>query len=158
MKYACCILLLAALACFSCKPKPATIPCEGYVVKETVHTPDHEQLSVAYTLHCDGECPNGVSCKKEKVYDPPQANGLEKIEWCGCSDEPDSCTIVLRTFNLGGRTIQQADCTAWTTCPEGDSCVQLPNRSRLDTVFNADRTIKELHYTDTLSCDCIARK
>jgi hypothetical protein len=159
MKYTSYALLLLGVASFSCKDVPAKVYCQGFIVKETVHSADHEQLSVEYALHCNGECPNGVSCKKEKVYDPPQANGLVKIEWCGCNDTPDACDIVLKTYNTGGREIKQADCTAWDTCPtDADSCVQNPSRSRIDTVFNSDKTVKEFHYTDTLSCDCIARK
>lgn len=157
MKYALC-LLLAACICCSCQEGNKKGNCSGFVVKETVHNADHDQLSVKYTLYCDGECPDGVSCKKEKVYNPPQPNGLVKIEWCGCSNEPDACTIVLKTYNMNGRTIQQADCTAWTTCPDGDSCVQNPSRSKTETVLNADNTAREYHYTDTLTCDCIARK
>ena len=142
----------------SCKDVPSKVYCQGFVVKETVHTPNHEQISIKYTLYCNGKCPGGIDCKKEKTYNPPQQNGLIKMEWCGCDSLPTSCDVVLKTFNSNGRIIQQADCTKWDSCPvNSDSCIQNPSRSRVDTIFNTDRSVKEFQYKDTITCDCVSR-
>ena len=153
-------ILVFSLCLFSssCKDVPSRVYCNGFVVKETVRTPEHEEVSVKYTLYCNGECPEGEPCNKEIVYNPPRQNGLMKIEWCGCDSVPTACDVVLRTFSINGREIKQADCTEWNSCPVvSDSCIQNPNRSGIDTVFNDNNTISEFQYSDTITCDCVAR-
>ncbi len=152
-------ILVFSLSLFysSCKNVPSQIYCNGFVVKETIHTPEHEEISIKYTLYCNGEFTGGEPCNKEIVYNPPRQNGLSKLEWCGCDSVPNACDVVLRTFILNGREIKQADCTEWNTCPIAtDSCIQNPNRSSIDTVFT-NNTIKEFRYLDTITCDCVVR-
>ena len=160
MKYLLAALLLGFLLYPSCKPAKDKVYCQGFVTREILHTPDHEEISRNFTLGCNGDCPNKEKCKTlEKVYDPPQPNGLKKVEWCGCQGDsvPVYCDVLLRTYISNGRIVMQADCTPSESCPvKSDSCIQV-NKGKIDTIRTADNKDSLYKYTDQITCECVGK-
>ena len=154
-------LLLVLMFFLSCKPAKDKVHCQGFVIREILHTPDHEEISRNFRLDCNGECPNKEKCKPlEKVYNPPVQNGLKKVEWCGCQGDsiPTYCDVLLRTYISNGRIVMQADCTPPESCPiVSDSCTQI-NKGKVDTIRTADNRDSLYKYTDQITCECGGKK
>jgi hypothetical protein len=135
--------------------------CQGQVIRDIVQDKNHDEISRKFKLLCSGDCPNKNPCKIDTVtYDPPQANGLIMKEFCGCKGDttPRWCDVILYTYNINGRIIQQADCTPYKTCPiDTDSCIQ-QNRETVDTIRSVDHHDSLYHYHAVISCDCMNRK
>jgi hypothetical protein len=146
----------------SCKNREDDkVYCQGQVIREIVHDKDHDELSRTFELACSGECPDGQNCAIQTVpYDPPRADGLIKKEFCGCKGDtiPRFCDVILYTYRMNGRIIQQADCTPFDTCPvKTDSCIQ-QNRETVDTVRSVDGKDSLYQYHTVISCECMNRK
>ncbi len=161
-----CLLLSMTLLVLSCDNKDKVLSkvyCQGFVVKMVEQDPSHEELSRNLALHCNGECPNRKPCEiLSLVYNPAKAGGLIKEEWCGCKGDtaPLACDVVLKTYNINDRVIQQADCTSWNTCPvKTDSCIQMPDKDmKIDTLRSIDKKDSVYRYTATITCECMNRK
>ena len=161
-----CLLATVTLLVLSCKNNndvPSKVYCQGWVVRVIEQDPSHEELSRTFTLHCNGKCPGGNQCAiLSKNYDPATPGGLIKEEWCGCKGDkiPVACDVVLKTYNINGRVIQQADCTSWNTCPvKTDSCIQMPDKDmKIDTLRSVDKKDSIYRYTGTIMCECMNRK
>ena len=161
------LLFSVALLVLSCKNNdkvPSKVYCQGWVVKVIEQNASHEELSRSFTLHCNGDCPDGKHCDSLfKNYDPAKPGGLIKEQWCGCKGDtmPMACDVVLRTFRTeDGRIIQQADCTPFNTCPaKTDSCIQQPDKdTKTDTLRSVDGKDSIYRFTGTITCECMNRK
>jgi len=140
----------------SCNDAADKVYCQGFVTREIVHTADHEEISRTFRLGCNGQCPGDSCAILKKEYNPVQPNGLVKEEWCGCPGDtiPRGCDIILKTYNINGRMVQQADCTPFDSCPvKTDSCQQ-QNRERVDTLRTVDNRDSIYHYYTTITCEC----
>jgi len=136
--------------------------CQGQVIRDIIQEKNHDEVSRTFEIACSGDCPNKKPCAIITVpYNPSLPNGLTKKQFCGCEGDtiPRWCEIILYTYQIGGRTVQQADCTPFNSCPvKTDSCIQ-QNRETVDTIKSVDDHTDSLyHYHTIITCECMNRK
>ena len=157
-------LLLSTILIFlgsSCNDRENDkVYCQGQVVRDIIQDRNHDELSRTFRLFCSGNCTDKDSCKIDTViYNPPLPNGMIRKEFCGCKGDtiPRWCDIILYTYQINGRIIQQADCTPFNTCPnKTDSCIQ-QDRETVDTIRSIDQKDSLYHFHTIISCECMNR-